>query len=191
MQFNGLNDKDGNPIACYTVKRSDDSYGEYNYHMIVVPAGTDLTRVAPVFTTEKSVKLYAEGSNSPEVSGESYHDVSSGILQYTASAEDGVESKNYWLQIITATGDKQDLFINSFSDPASHTEVKDGVIYPVYCGSGQDNIGVRSLMDGMGKYLPAPSEIEEIARVADTGEPVELVQSETEVRRQFRISRQS
>ena len=35
-------------------------------------------------------------------------------------------------------------------------------------------------MDGMGKYLPAPSEIEEIARVADTGEPVELVQSETE-----------
>lgn len=129
VQFNGLNDKDGNPIACYTVKRSDDSYGEYNYHMIVVPAGTDLTRVAPVFTTEKSVKLYAEGSNSPEVSGESYHDISSGILQYTASAEDGVESKNYWLQIITATGDKQDLFINSFSDPASHTEVKDGVIY--------------------------------------------------------------
>lgn len=129
VQFNGLNDKDGNPIACYTVKRNDDSYGEYNYHMIVVPAGTDLTRVAPVFTTEKSVKLYAEGSNSPEVSGESYHDISSGILQYTASAEDGVESKNYWLQIITATGDKQDLFINSFSDPASHTEVKDGVIY--------------------------------------------------------------
>lgn len=129
VQFNGLNDKDGNPIACYTVKRSDDSYGEYNYHMIVVPAGTDLTRVAPVFATEKSVKLYAEGSNSPEVSGESYHDISSGILQYTASAEDGVESKNYWLQIITATGDKQDLFINSFSDPASHTEVKDGVIY--------------------------------------------------------------
>lgn len=58
--------------------------------------------------------------------------------------------------------------------------VKDGSIFPVYCGSGQDNIGVRSLMDGMGKYLPAPSEIEEIARVADTGEPVELVQTEAE-----------
>lgn len=58
--------------------------------------------------------------------------------------------------------------------------VKDGSIFPVYCGSGQDNIGVRSLMDGMGKYLPAPSEIEEIARVADTGEPVELVQTEEE-----------
>lgn len=58
--------------------------------------------------------------------------------------------------------------------------VKDGSIYPVYCGSGQDNIGVRSLMDGIGKYLPAPSEIEEIARVADSGDPVEVVQSEEE-----------
>ncbi len=58
--------------------------------------------------------------------------------------------------------------------------VKDGSIYPVYCGSGQDNIGVRSLMDGMGKYLPAPSEIEEIGRMADTAEPVELVQSAEE-----------
>jgi len=58
--------------------------------------------------------------------------------------------------------------------------VKDGSIYPVYCGSGQDNIGVRSLMDGIGKYLPAPSEIEEIGRQADTAEPIELVQSEEE-----------
>lgn len=58
--------------------------------------------------------------------------------------------------------------------------VKDGSIYPVYCGSGQDNIGVRSLMDGIGKYLPAPSEIEEIAHVASSGEPIEVVQSETE-----------
>ena len=58
--------------------------------------------------------------------------------------------------------------------------VKDGSIYPVYCGSGQDNIGVRSLMDGIGKYLPAPSEIEEVGRKADTAEPIELVQSETE-----------
>lgn len=58
--------------------------------------------------------------------------------------------------------------------------VKEGSIYPVYCGSGQDNIGVRSLMDGIGKYLPAPSEIEEIAHVASSGEPIEVVQSETE-----------
>ena len=59
--------------------------------------------------------------------------------------------------------------------------VKDGSIYPVYCGSGQDNIGVRSLMDGIGKYLPAPSEIEQLAYTASNGEPVEVVQSEDEL----------
>ena len=59
--------------------------------------------------------------------------------------------------------------------------IKDGNIYPVYCGSGQANIGVRSLMDGIGKYLPSPSEIVEIGRKADTADPVELVQSESEM----------
>ncbi len=58
--------------------------------------------------------------------------------------------------------------------------VKDGSIYPVYCGAGQTNLGIRSLADGIGKYLPAPSEIEEVAYTASTGEPVELVQSEAE-----------
>lgn len=59
--------------------------------------------------------------------------------------------------------------------------VKDGSIYPVYCGSGQDNIGVRSLMDGIGKYLPSPSEIQEIGRDTETAEPIELVQSSEEM----------
>ena len=54
--------------------------------------------------------------------------------------------------------------------------VKDGNIYPVYCGSGLSNIGVRSLMDGIGKYLPNPNEIAEIAHDSKTGEPVEVVQ---------------
>ena len=58
--------------------------------------------------------------------------------------------------------------------------VKDGRIYTVYSGSGQDNIGVRSLMDGIGKYFPAPSEIREVGRRADNAEPVELVQTEEE-----------
>ena len=58
--------------------------------------------------------------------------------------------------------------------------VKEGSIYPVYCGSGQTNIGVRSLLDSIGKYLPAPSEIEEIAHSATSGEPLEVVQTETE-----------
>lgn len=58
--------------------------------------------------------------------------------------------------------------------------VKEGSIYPVYCGSGIGNIGVRSLMDGIGKYLPAPNEITEMAHDAQTGEPVAVVQEETD-----------
>jgi len=58
--------------------------------------------------------------------------------------------------------------------------VKDGSIYPVYCGSGANNIGVRSLMDGIAKYLPAPNEITEVAYDAKTGEPLEVVQEVTD-----------
>jgi len=58
--------------------------------------------------------------------------------------------------------------------------VKDGSIYPVYCGSGQNNIGVRSLMDGIGKYLPAPNEITQVAYDAKTAEPIEVVQEVTD-----------
>lgn len=54
--------------------------------------------------------------------------------------------------------------------------VKDGTIYPVYCGTGQENVGVMSLMDGIGKYLPNPNEIVETAYDSKTGEPVEVVQ---------------
>ncbi|MCX7715344.1 MAG: elongation factor G [Clostridia bacterium] len=54
--------------------------------------------------------------------------------------------------------------------------VKDGSILPVYCGSAIDNIGVLSLMDSIGKYLPAPNEIDEVAYHSKTGEPVKVVQ---------------
>ncbi len=58
--------------------------------------------------------------------------------------------------------------------------VKDGNIYPVYCGSGSTNIGVRSLMDGMAKYLPAPNEITEVAFDSKTGDTAEVVQDVTD-----------
>lgn len=58
--------------------------------------------------------------------------------------------------------------------------VKDGSIYPVYCGSGMNNIGIRSLMDGIAKYLPAPNEITEVAHDAKSGEPIEVVQDVTD-----------
>ncbi len=58
--------------------------------------------------------------------------------------------------------------------------VKDGTILPVYCGSTLDNVGILSLMDAIGKYLPAPDEINEIARDIKTAEPTAIVQEETD-----------
>ena len=132
--FTGLMDHNGNMIKSYVVGEyqgsgRDDSYGEFNYHMMIVPLDTDLSDVAPTFTTATGVKLYAAGSNAPEESGKSYHDISNGTLHYTASAEDGIAAKNYWLQIIKASGEEQSLFINSLNDQNAHTEIRDGVIY--------------------------------------------------------------
>lgn len=130
VQFTGLNDADGNRIPAYTVSSGSDTYGEYNYHVMIVAPGTDLSNVAPTFwLTEDTIKLYAAGSSSPEVSGKSYHNLSSGLLQYTASAEDGKASKNYWLRVIQATNDEYPLFVNSLTDESAKTEYKDGVIY--------------------------------------------------------------
>lgn len=86
-------------------------------------------------------------------------------------------------------GTDEELMVKYFNDEpftfdeikkAIRAGVKDGSIYPVYCGSGEQNIGVRSLLDSIGKYLPSPAEITEIGRDAQTAEPVELVQSPDE-----------
>ena len=159
VQFTGLNDADGNRIPAYTVSSGSDTYGEYNYHVMMVAPGTDLTNVAPTFIlSEDTIKLYAEGSSSPEVSGKSYHNLSGGLLQYTASAEDGKASKNYWLKVIQATNDEYPLFVNSLTDESAKTEYKDGVIYSTremmidsYHGNHHDiflaNIGVTDLQN--------------------------------------------
>lgn len=143
----------------YTVSVKDDSYGEYNYHVIMVAPGTDLSNVAPTFILSgDTVKLYAEGSSSPEVSGMSYHDLSNGMLQYTASAEDGKASKNYWLKVIQANDDTYPLFVNSLTDKSAKTEYKNGVIYSTremlvdsYHGNHHDiflaNIGIADLQN--------------------------------------------
>ena len=121
VRFTGLNNADGSQIPAYTVSSGSDTYGEYNYHVMMVAPGTDLSNVAPTFSLDSTIKLYAAGSISPEVSGKSYHDLSSGLLQYTASAEDGKASKNYWLKVIQATNDEYPLFVNSLTDESAKT----------------------------------------------------------------------
>lgn len=128
VNFTGLKGTDGTDIPALCIEKDDDSYGEYNYHMMLVPQGTDLTHVAPYFSVTPGAKLYASGGNTPEVSGESYHDLSNGIMQYTATMENGIEAKNYWLQIITAE-EGESLFISSLKDESAHTRFENGIIY--------------------------------------------------------------
>lgn len=129
VKFTGLKDAGGNPVPAYVVKTDEDSYGEFNYMTIMVGAHTDLTCLKPVFTMgNDGMKLYAAGSSAPEVSGESMHDFSGGAVQYTASAEDGENAKNYWLQIVKAD-DGAGIYVNSLADSESETRNEDGVIY--------------------------------------------------------------
>ena len=130
VTFTGLNDGNGNSLNSYIVKNTEDSYAEYNYITIMVEENVDLSNLAPVFYTDSKVNLYAANGNIKEVSGQSYHDFSSGSVQYTAVAEDGKNSKNYWLQIVKVS-DSTDLYINSLSDPEAKTVEQNNVVYSI------------------------------------------------------------
>ncbi len=129
VTITGLKDANGDSVDSYVVSYADDSYGERNFYTIMVAPGTDLTNLALEFITSDGVNLYTAGSSAPEKSGESYHDFSSGMLQYTAAAEDGENSMNYWVQIIEAKEGTGSLYMNSLADAESETTEKDGVIY--------------------------------------------------------------
>lgn len=129
VEFLGLKDKDGEIVLSYIVPYNEDSYSEFNYLTILVEKDVDLTRIAPIFSTSEEITLYAKGSSSPEISGKSIHDFSKGAVQYTASAENGIASRNYWLQIIKPSNEENKLYINSFEDSSANTEVKNNIIY--------------------------------------------------------------
>lgn len=129
VNFVGLMDANGDIIPVYVVDDHEDSYAEYNYLTMLVGEEVDLTAVAPEFYASSGVKLYSAGSSSPEVSGKSIHDFSEGAIQYTASAENGTASKNYWLQIVKASDKDGQLYINSLADENAGTAVENGVVY--------------------------------------------------------------
>ena len=127
--FNGLNDAEGNRVSSYAVDEEEDSYAEYNYLTIMVNDDADLSALAPIFSTSDGINLYAQGSSTPEVSGKSIHDFSNGPVQYTASAENGKNAKNYWLQVIKPEEGEGQLYINSFADSEAKTKEEGGVTY--------------------------------------------------------------
>jgi len=126
----GFNDADGNFVKAYGVDTDEDSYADYSYLTILVDKDVDLTNLALRFSTDDSkAKVYCEGSSSPEQSGESYHDFSKGMIQYTVSAGDGRNAANYWIQVVKPDTSNAKLYINSLADKDAKTEVRDGVTY--------------------------------------------------------------
>lgn len=129
VRFDGLRDKDGNWVNCYVVDNEEDSYADYNFLTILVDENADLTSLAPTFYKDDAINLYAEGSSTPEISGKSFHDFSNGPVQYSASAENKENAKNYWLQVIQAEAGEGKLYINSLADEEAETTWKDGAAY--------------------------------------------------------------
>ncbi len=130
VTFEGLVDAEGNTVGCKVIDTDEDSYAEFNYLTILAESSADLTNLAPVFRmNEDKIHLYAPGSSSPEISGESYHDFSGGAVQYTAAAEDGTSLRNYWLRIVKPAEGRTELYINSLSDPESEPRNENGVSY--------------------------------------------------------------
>ncbi|MBS5117598.1 MAG: hypothetical protein KHZ10_06895 [Clostridium sp.] len=117
------------PLHDQRIPQGEDDYAERTYITYFVEPDTDLTKIAPEFELGEGVRLYAEGSSTPEVSGESFHDFSSGPIQYTASSENGSVSRNYWLQVVKEEEGAGKLYINSLADKDAETKEEDGVIY--------------------------------------------------------------
>ena len=124
--FNGLLDSEGNRVTSEVLENSDDDYADHNYITILVDADTDLTKLAPVFSTAKGIRLYTDKE---EVSGVSQHDFSNGPVHYTASAENFESAKNYWLQVIKPKQGESWLYMNSLADENAQTKETDGIVY--------------------------------------------------------------
>lgn len=130
VSFYGINDAQGNYVACKVLNPSygdyKDDYADFSYITILVGENTDLTSLAPVFTMQNGMRLY---TNKEEISGQSLHDFSNGPVHYTASAENSKNAKNYWLQIIKPKQNESWLYMNSLADESSDTREENGVVY--------------------------------------------------------------
>lgn len=131
VYFHDVKDSEGNNINdCKVLNPSygdyEDDYGDFSYVTILVDEDADLTSLAPVFSTDKGIKLYTDKE---EISGVSLHDFSKGPVHYTASAENSKNSKNYWLNIIKVKQGESWLYMNSLMDENAGTKEENGVVY--------------------------------------------------------------
>lgn len=160
--INDLCDANGTSLAnnSYIVEEREDSYAEYNYRTIFVDETVDLEHLTLSFQIPTKAELYAEGSGEPVISEKTVLDFSDGPVQFTVSAENKKNSKNYWIQVIQIpdAGTTGALYFNSQMDENAETTREDGVIYStreIFIDSRHDsvhdiliaNIGSEELSD--------------------------------------------
>ena len=130
VSFYSVKNAEGNFVNCKVFAprygKYRDDYADYSYITILVDEETDLASLAPVFTTDKGIRLYTDKE---EISGESLHDFSRGPVHYTASAENSRNAKNYWLQIVKIKQGESWLYMNSLADENAGTREENGIIY--------------------------------------------------------------
>ncbi len=130
VRFTAVSDENGKHVPSYVVGEGDDSYGDSNFITIFVDDTADLTKMALNFYLQEGMNLYAEGSSSPEISGKSIHDFSQGAIQYSVSAENKEDYKNYWVRILQPQ-ETDELYITSLEAEDADTREENGVIYSV------------------------------------------------------------
>lgn len=122
----GLYNEMDNPVHRESV---GDSYGDSSYITYYVDKEVDLTKLKLDFSLADGAKLYAGDTEVKRK--ETMLDFSKGPLQLTVAAEDGESSKNYWVAVYKPIEGAGQLYVNSLTDEAAKTEVKDGVVYSV------------------------------------------------------------
>lgn len=133
LSITGLIDSAGETVTSYVISSTDDSYAEANYITILVGYDVDLSKAyAPTFAVSDKATVYTSGSSEPEVSGVTMHSFADGAIQYTVSAENGKNSKNYWVQVVNVGSEYGSLYISSLEDEDAETTVSDeGVVYSI------------------------------------------------------------
>ena len=131
ITFKGLVDANGKDVPSHVINSGDDSLGESNYVTILVEEDTDLgQQYAPVFTKATGSTVYTGERSVPEESGITLHSFANGPVQYTVSAQNGVNYKNYWVQIKKVSSADGQLYISGLDDPNSDKRYgEDGAVY--------------------------------------------------------------
>lgn len=175
VSFYGLKDNQGNDVKCKVLNPSygdyKDDYADYSYVTILVDENTDLTKLAPEFSTSKGIKLYTDKE---EISGVSLHDFFKGPVHYTASAENSKNSKNYWLNIIKAKQGESWLYMNSLTDENAGTKEENGVVYTTreVMLNGIHDYEHRILLANMGTEDLTKLSVEAAGSSFDSGEVI-------------------